>query len=43
VTARAVFWVGYRINPLYRAPGMAATAYMNFGMILYLLFHMVVR
>jgi hypothetical protein len=38
VVARAVFWLGYRINPLYRAPGMAATAYMNLGMILYVLY-----
>jgi hypothetical protein len=38
VVARLVFWFGYRVNPLYRAPGMAATAYMNLGMILYLLF-----
>ncbi len=38
VAARVVFWLGYRLNPLYRAPGMSATAYMNLGMILYLLF-----
>ncbi|HWH47222.1 MAG TPA: MAPEG family protein, partial [Burkholderiales bacterium] len=38
VAARAVFWFGYRINPLYRAPGMSATAYMNLGIILYVLF-----
>jgi hypothetical protein len=38
VAARAGFWLGYRINPLYRAPGMSATAYMNLGMILYVLF-----
>ena len=43
VTARFVFWLGYRLNPLYRAPGMAATAYMNLGMILYLLFCTFVR
>ncbi len=40
VVARGIFWLGYRINPLYRAPGMSATAYLNLGMILYLLFHM---
>ncbi len=34
VLARAVFWIGYRINPLYRAPGMAATSYMNLGILL---------
>jgi hypothetical protein len=39
VVARAAFWLGYRINPLYRAPGMSATAYMNLGIILYVLFH----
>ena len=38
VTARSLFWLGYRINPLYRAPGMSATAYMNLGMIVYLLY-----
>jgi hypothetical protein len=26
---RIVFWVGYRIRPLYRAPGFASTASMN--------------
>ncbi|HZF20740.1 MAG TPA: MAPEG family protein [Burkholderiales bacterium] len=39
IVARAAFWLGYRINPLYRAPGMSATAYMNLGMIVYVLFH----
>ena len=39
VVARCIFWFGYRVNPLYRAPGMSATAYMNLGMILYVLFH----
>ncbi len=34
VIARFVFWIGYRINPLYRAPGMAATGYMNVGIII---------
>ena len=38
IVARAAFWLGYRLNPLYRAPGMAATAYMNLGMLLYVLF-----
>ena len=37
VVARAVFWLGYRIDPLYRAPCMAATAYLNLGMILFVL------
>jgi len=43
VTARLVFWFGYRLNPLYRAPGMSATAYLNLGMILFLLFHLLTR
>ena len=29
VVCRIVFWIGYRIHPLYRAPGFASTAYMN--------------
>jgi uncharacterized membrane protein YecN with MAPEG domain len=37
VVARCVFWMGYRVHPLYRAPGMSSTAYMNLGMILYVL------
>jgi hypothetical protein len=36
--ARIVFWVGYRIDPLYRAPGMAATSYMNVGILLSVLY-----
>jgi hypothetical protein len=39
VIARAAFWIGYRVAPLYRAPGFAATAYLNLGMILYVLYH----
>jgi uncharacterized membrane protein YecN with MAPEG domain len=42
VVARCVFWLGYRINPLYRAPGMSGTAYMNLGMILYVLYRTLV-
>jgi MAPEG family len=38
VVARAGFWLGYRLDPLYRAPGMSATAYMNLGMIVYVLY-----
>lgn len=38
VVARCGFWFGYRLNPLYRAPGMSATAYMNLGLILYVLY-----
>ena len=32
VISRIIFWVGYRIRPLYRAPGFASTAYMNLCM-----------
>lgn len=40
VVARAAFWIGYRLNPLLRAPGMAATAYLNLGVIVYVLYRM---
>jgi MAPEG family len=43
VVARAVFWIGYRMNPLYRAPGFSATAYLNLGMIGYVLYHVLGR
>lgn len=33
VAARIAFWVGYRIHPLYRAAGFAATAYLNMGLL----------
>ena len=33
VAARAAFWIGYRIHPLYRAFGMAATSYLNLGIL----------
>jgi hypothetical protein len=42
VVARSVFWIGYRVHPLYRAPGMSATAYLNLGMILYVLYRVAV-
>jgi len=32
VICRMVFWIGYRIHPLYRAPGFSSTAYMNLSM-----------
>ena len=33
VVARLCFWIGYRIDPLYRAFGFAATAYLNLGLL----------
>lgn len=33
VVARLIFWIGYRIHPLYRAPGFAATAWLNLGLL----------
>ncbi len=41
VCARIVFWIGYRIHPLYRAPGMAATASMNLGILLFALYFLI--
>ena len=41
VVARTIFWIGYSAHPLYRAPGMAGTAYMNAGIILYVLYRVV--
>ena len=41
VIARIVFWVGYRMNPLLRAPGMAATAYLNLGIILAFIYYFI--
>jgi hypothetical protein len=34
VAARILFWIGYRIDPLYRAFGMAATIYLNIGLLI---------
>ena len=34
VVVRLAFWIGYRIKPVHRAFGFAATAYMNLGMLL---------
>jgi uncharacterized MAPEG superfamily protein len=34
VAARIVFWIGYRIHPLCRAPGFASTAYLTLGLLL---------
>ena len=34
VVARILFWIGYRIDPLYRAFGFSSTAYLNLGLLL---------
>ena len=41
VAARILFWIGYRIHPLYRAFGMAATGYLNVGIIGFTLWEIV--
>ena len=41
VVARCAFWIGYRVHPLYRAPGMSGTAYMNLFIILYVLYQLI--
>jgi hypothetical protein len=43
VCARILFWIGYRMNPLYRAPGMSATAYMNLGILVTTMYFFFVR
>ena len=30
---RILFWIGFRIDPHYRALGFASTAYLNLGLI----------
>jgi hypothetical protein len=35
VIVRVLFWIGYRIRPVYRASGMAATVYLNTGLLGY--------
>jgi hypothetical protein len=39
VVTRIAFWVGYRIHPLYRAFGMAATGYLNVGILAFALWN----
>lgn len=34
VACRILFWIGYRIDPPYRAFGFASTAYLNLGLLL---------
>ena len=34
VIMRLAFWIGYRIDPLYRAFGFSSTAYLNLGLLL---------
>ena len=33
VAARIAFWIGFRLHPLYRAAGFAATFYLNIGLL----------
>lgn len=40
VVARCAFWIGYRMQPFFRAPGMSAAAYMSLGIIAYMLFRL---
>jgi hypothetical protein len=37
IIARLVFWVGYRIRPVYRAAGFASTFYLNIALFAYAL------
>jgi hypothetical protein len=37
-----MFWIGYCIYFLYRAPGMSGTAYLNLGLILYVLYKVLI-
>jgi hypothetical protein len=37
IGSRIAFWVGFRISPLYRAFGMAATGYLNVGILAFAL------
>ena len=37
IVARMAFWIGSRIDPLYRAFGMGATGYLNVGLLAFAL------
>lgn len=37
VIARLIFWIGYRVKPVYRAAGFASTFYLNIGLFGYAL------
>jgi hypothetical protein len=37
VAARLLFWAGYLAHPFARAPGMTATATVNFGLLVYVI------
>jgi uncharacterized MAPEG superfamily protein len=41
VVMRVAFWIGYRIHPLHRAFGMAATSYLNVFLLAFALWKMV--
>jgi len=42
VVMRIAFWIGYRIDPLYRAFGMAGTGYLNIVLLAFALWKIVV-
>jgi len=41
VIARTVFWIGYRVRPIYPAAGMSATGYLNAGLLGYGIWRMI--
>ncbi|KAK3594301.1 hypothetical protein CHS0354_012052 [Potamilus streckersoni] len=43
VFSRAVFWIGYRSHPVNRAMGFAMTVFMNYSMLVYLLYCVLLR
>jgi hypothetical protein len=36
--SRMAFWIGYRIDPLYRFPGVTATVTMNLSLVFFVLY-----